>query len=573
MANVTGSSNSLSALQVAPDTILINTMLFVIASLAIILNTTEIHLIRKKWKKATDFEVLLLNLGIADFLSAIGFVLRASLGFTADIKKKQKTGVFYSFISIGILTFFCIVSTKLVTVIAIERLLAIKLPLKHRLWHISRKTMYKRIIAVWVVSLIVICLAFLSDYFIQNSKSQSVMVSLPLAYTLAAYLSLGACIIIVTYSWLQGAIFKRSEKSLNFDKKDYKMSPSTCRKAFRKEKATIIVCSLVSATFLTCNIPTIVALYRGKLNGASVILLCLNSVMNPLIYFFKGYVEKRYSKKKLAVNSNDSPSPKPNKSDSSSKSDNPSAESNGKLKQNDQQPGGSKDKGQISQMKSDSPLKMAGMSEEKHGDISKSNGYESGSSRSKGERSINKIDSSFEIEKVDKVENVDMSTIYGKGSESSKVNGDEILNAIDPKENNQQLESVKDRGEEQDESLSNKANLSIKMDTVNFDENDDSYVEDHQKSRSSKDKGADQGEIPKNKPNSFVGVETVKLSGNDDLCKVNCQYLEGSYVKGESFACTPDTAVKLNSVADTLNDTTLKTDMAKITNGHEDTHL
>eukprot|EP00112_Aurelia_sp_Birch-Aquarium-sp1_P015581 Seg3467.2 transcript_id=Seg3467.2/GoldUCD/mRNA.D3Y31 product="Type-1B angiotensin II receptor" protein_id=Seg3467.2/GoldUCD/D3Y31 len=536
MANVTGSSNASSALKFPPNTVLMHTLIFVIATLAILLNSKEIHLIRQKWKKATDFEVLLLNLAIADLLNAICSLLIASLGFAAyayeyAYAKVHPRSAFHAFITTGLLTFFCTVSTKLVTVIAIERLLAIKLPLKHRLWHISRKTMYKRIIAVWVVSLIVICLAFLSDYFIQNSKSQSVMVSLPLAYTLAAYLSLGACIIIVTYSWLQRAIFKRSEKSLNFDEKDCKTTLNTSRKAFRKEKATIIVCWLVSVTFLTCNIPTIVALYRGKLNGASVILLCLNSVMNPLIYFFKGYVEKRYSKKKEAVSSSDagvstkkleSPSPKPTKSDSSSKSENPSAGSNGKLKPNGQHSGSSKDKGQASQMKSDSPLKMADIYEEKHGDISKSNGYESGSSRGKGERSLNEIDSSFEIEKVDKVENVDMSTIYGKGSESSKVNGDEILNAIDPKENNQQLESVKDRGEEQDERLSNKANLSIKMDTVNFDENDDSYVGNHQESGSSKDKGEDQGEIPKNKPNSFVGVETVKLYGNDHSCKVNC---------------------------------------------------
>eukprot|EP00112_Aurelia_sp_Birch-Aquarium-sp1_P008486 Seg1936.4 transcript_id=Seg1936.4/GoldUCD/mRNA.D3Y31 product="Cephalotocin receptor 2" protein_id=Seg1936.4/GoldUCD/D3Y31 len=533
MANVTGSINSSSALELAPNSILMNTLLLVIGTLATILNSTEIHMIRLKQKKATDFEVLLLHLGIADLLNAISFILIAIRGFAVyayayAYAKEEPKSAFWSLISTGLLAFFCIVSTKLVIVIGIERLVAIKLPLKHRLWHTSRKTMYKRIVAVWVVSFIFIGSGFLWNYFIPKSKGQSGMVSHPPVYTLAAYLSLATCIIIATYSWLQRAVSKRSETILNFDKEDYQRRPNTSKKAFRKEKATVIVCWLVSGTFLLCNIPYIVGLYLGKMNVASAILLCLNSVMNPLIYFFKGYVEKRYSKKKLAVNSNDrrgateklkSPSPRPNKSDSSSKSESPSAESNGKLKQNGQKSGGSKDKGQTSQMKSDSPLKMADIYEKKHGDTSISNGYESGSSRGRDCFIF------LKSKKVNTVDNDDLSKIYGKGSESSKVNGDEILNAIDPKENNQQLESAECKGEEQGEGerLSNKVDLSVKLDTVNFDEKDDLYVENHQESGSSKDKGKDQGEIPQNKTNTFMSVETDNLTGNDNLCTVNCQ--------------------------------------------------
>ena len=640
MANAIGSSSSTSALQVAPNTILINVILFVIAAFAIILNLTEIHLIRKKWKKATDFEVLLMNLGIADFLSGIGFLVIASLATAAYAKKEPKSS-YYSFISMGVVTFFCIVSTKLVIVIGIERLLAIKLPLKHRLWHTNRKTMYRRIGAVWVVSLIVIGLAYLSDYYIQKSKGQSAMMSRSLAYALAAYLSLGSCIVIVTYTWLLQAVIKRSENSFNFDKKEYKKSPNICRKAFCKEKATVIVCSLVSGTFLVCNIPTIVALYSGKMSGTGVSLSSLNSVMNPLIYFFKGYVEKRYSKRRLRVSSNDtgssseSPSLKPKNSDSSSKSENLSTESNGKLKPNGQKSGALRDKGQTSQMESDSPSKMAVIYEEKHSDLSKSNGYESGSLRDRGEGSLNKIDSPDEkgnvngdistvlqkgqtsqmesdspskmvaiceekhgdlskcngnesgslsdrgegsLSKIDSPDekgnvNGDISTVFANRSENLRVSGDDILNMLHPKEDNQQIESAKYRGEEQGERIPEKLNLSVETDTVYLAGKHYLCVNGYQEPGSSNDKGEDQGEILRNKPDSFVGVETVNSIRNDDLCTMNCHNLEDSNAKGQGSVYTSHNAEKLNSAVNTLNDRKLETKVPKITDGHEDTHL
>ena len=577
MANVIGSSSSTSALKVAPNTIHLNVILLVIAVFAIILNLTEIHLIRKKWKKATDFEVLLLHLGIADFLTGIGFLVIASLGIAAYAKKEPKSN-YYSFISMGVVTFFCIVSTKFVIVIGIERLLAIKLPLKHRLWHTTRKTMYKRIGAVWVVSLIVISSAYLSDYFIQKSKGRSGPMSRFLAYALAAYLSLGACIVIVTYSWLLQAVVKRSEKSFNFDKKDYKKSPNICRKAFCKEKATVIVCWLVSGTFLVCNIPTIVALYSGEMSGAAVSLSSLNSVMNPLIYFFKGYVEKRYSKRRLTVSSSDtgsssemreSPSLKAKNSDLSSKSENPSTESNGKLKPNGQMSGGLRDRGQTSQMKSNSPSQMAVINEEKHDDLSKSNGHESGSLKDRGEGSRKKI--VFPDEKGNF--NGDISTVYANTSESSRVNDDDILNTLDPKEDNQQLESAKYKGEEQGERIPDKLNLSVEMDTASLAGKNYLCVNDYHESGSSNDKGEDQGEILPNKPDSFVGVETVDSIRKDDLYTMNGHDIEGSDVKGQSSVYTSDNAVKLSSVVDTLNGETFKNRMLKIMDGHEETHL
>ena len=362
MANTTGSSSSSSALLAAPNTITYMTITFIIAILAIILNSTEIHLIRQKWKKATDFEVLLLNLGIADLLSGIGF---AVLGSVRAVNYPTKpSSASHSLVAYGLLGFFCVASAKLVITIGIERLLAIKLPLKHRLWHTNRKTMYKTVIGVWIASFIFINSVIISGYLIQKSKGQNAVVSQNLGYAFAAYLTLCVCTVFVTYSWLTHLVIKRATNLLNFDKKEYKQSPKAIKIAVKKERATIIICRLVAVTFIVCNVPIVVALYRGKFDSVSISLANLNAVINPLIYFFKGYTEKWYAKKKLAVSMSDT-------GGSNDNLDSPSPKV----------------------FKSESSISMKEVNKVKQDNLSKQNGNGSSSSRDKGERPVNQFES------------------------------------------------------------------------------------------------------------------------------------------------------------------------------------
>eukprot|EP00112_Aurelia_sp_Birch-Aquarium-sp1_P008485 Seg1936.3 transcript_id=Seg1936.3/GoldUCD/mRNA.D3Y31 product="Platelet-activating factor receptor" protein_id=Seg1936.3/GoldUCD/D3Y31 len=529
MANITGSTSSPSTIQAASTTVFYITLTFTIAVLAIILNGIEIHMIRRKWKKATDFEVLLLNLGIADLLSGIGYVVIASLRAVAYATKSSSAG--HSLVLFGILAFFSSASVKLVFIIGFERLFAIKLPLKHRLWHTNRNTLYKRVIAVWIVTFIFIISAVLSDYLIRKSKGQKAIVSRNLGYALATYLTLGIFTVAVTYIWLSHIVIKRATKLLNFDKKDYKQSPKAIIKAVKNEKATIIICRLVAATFFVCNIPIVVALYRAKLDIVSVSLTNLNAVINPLIYFFKGYAERWYAKKKLAVSSSDT-------GGSNDNLDSPS----------------------LKETKSETSLGMKKLNQVKDDNLTKMNGKGSVSSNDEGERPMNQFDATH------KLGNENLSRPEDPESERPRSKHDERLNSL-PSSEEKEAETIagngdlcieydedsrssKDRGQEQCEVFIKKIDLFVDAEQVDLVGNSDLCVENDQESKSSKVRGEEQGEILANNIDLFVDVETVNVAQSGDLCTVRGPDFEGSNVKGECSLDKPDSTVRINSAND-----------------------
>ena len=557
MANVIEPSGSSSAMQASPNTIAYITITFIIAILAIILNSTEIYLIRKKWKKATDFEVLLLNLGIADLLSGIGYGVMASLSAVAYVTKSSRTREF-SLVAVSIMGFFCAASAKLVLIIGIERLLAIKLPLKHRLWHTNRKTMYKRILAMWTSSFIFINCAILSDHFIQKSKGQKAVMSRNLGYTLAAYLTLGICTVLVTYAWLSHLVIKRATNLLNFDKKDYKQSPKAIIMAVKKEKATIIICRLVAATYLACNVPIVVALYRGKFDSVSVSLANLNAVINPLIYFFKGFAEKWYAKKKLAVSTSDtggssdnldSPSPKVSKSESSS-----NMKEVNKVKQD-----------HLSKMngpglrclggKGDRPMNQFDAEHNTgNGKLSRLTDLEPERSRSNDEEHVYNLQSSEEKKAETTAGNSVLCVQTDQESRSSKGMGEDLrgtlLNKLDSDMNAEKVNLARnddlrteddhearrstDKGKYQDETILNKLNSAMNVETINLVESGDLCVENEHESRSSsQDKEEEQYEIIINKTDSFGDIEKVNFAGNGDLSVETNQESRSSEVRRE----------------------------------------
>ena len=253
--------------------------------------------------------MILLHLAIADLLSSIGNLITGI--FLAYFIIKKSINTVYIWFSFGLLGFFYTVSMKIVLVIGVERLLAIKVPLKHRLWHMNRKTLYKQIFAAWFVTALVIANAVLSDYFVQEArvqsstgqsgKSQSIIPSLAVGYALAGYMTFGVTAVLVCYLWLLHTILMRATQLLKFDKEDYRVNPKIMKRAMKKEKATIVVCWIVLVSFLACNVPMIVDMFSAKIGLWSVLLSNLNAVLNPLIYFFKGYIEKRHFRQTVVV--------------------------------------------------------------------------------------------------------------------------------------------------------------------------------------------------------------------------------------------------------------------------------
>ena len=265
-----------------------------VAVLASVLNILEIRVILRKFKKATDFELVLLNLAIADLVSGIDFAVISCL--TAHARRNSQNDIqvnsdmFFAFILFSTST-----STTFVIVIGLKRFFAVKLPLKHRMFHTDRRRFLYCLLGTWLFNFVITALAMVIDKFALRSNQLRVG-SEELGYFVASYLTLGSLFIIILYTWLGRLILVRSLKLLDFDKKDPTLNPKVIMRAMKKEKAKILVCTLVLASFLACNLPLIVQLYQASLDSLSAILIKLNTVLNPLVYFFKGYLEKRYAK-------------------------------------------------------------------------------------------------------------------------------------------------------------------------------------------------------------------------------------------------------------------------------------
>ena len=270
---------------------------YIIISVATVLNFIEIYLIARKWKQVTNFELVLLNLAVADVLNCIIYATISGVSHYVFINKlaNRAEHVFWVLV---VNVFSMTASTSFVIVIGVERFFAVKVPLKHRLWHTGKRKLLKCTSIVWGFDILVTA-AILSINFYINGKNHLLVLG-DISYYLAGYLTIGLILVSSLYIWLGHLILMRSMKLFEFDKKDFSINPKAIKHAMKKDRATILVCTLVVISLFTCNLPLIIDLYMKRITHTTSLLIKLNAIANPMIYFFKGYLEKYYGKMRLA---------------------------------------------------------------------------------------------------------------------------------------------------------------------------------------------------------------------------------------------------------------------------------
>jgi len=272
---------------------------YTLITIAILLNGIEIKLILRKIKRATDFEILLLNLAIADLFNS--FLLVSAIVITQQSSKaKEKirySGTFHWIM--GTLAFSVTASASFVAAIGIERFFAIKLPLQHRLWHTKRKRLVKCVLLTWLFDVIAMTSLSLTDYLRVRKNPNSI--SATVSYCAAGILTFGTVLVIVVYTWVLYMMILRSLKLFNFDQNELRIDKNKIKEAMKKEKSSIIICILVVVSFMVCNLPLVIDLFQLQITKASAIFLKVSGVLNPLIYFFKSYIERYYGKRKLVL--------------------------------------------------------------------------------------------------------------------------------------------------------------------------------------------------------------------------------------------------------------------------------
>ena len=259
---------------------------YTLITAVIVLNALEVLAMSKRWRKITDFELTLFNLAIADFITGAAFLSLNGMetyehNNNAHIKFKIKQGVtLLLFVSIQ-------VSVSFVMMIGIERLLAVRLPIKHRMFHLKRSRVHFAVALIWLFVISSCVIALLTD---KATNRFTTYTSMRLAFGYRVMLLLESAIILVLYSCLAFQVFKRKSELL-------KMNTHTA--TWKKERTTLVVCLLVVTSFLACTTPFAVTMHKKKLSMAENLALLSNSLINPLIYFFKIRIERNYKRSKI----------------------------------------------------------------------------------------------------------------------------------------------------------------------------------------------------------------------------------------------------------------------------------
>lgn len=271
---------------------------YAMSIIALVLNLIEIRFIVKVWKAVTDFELLLFNLAIADVLSSISFSILTGLAhYIYKSKAAYSIKSTHMYWVVTFHTHFVLASTSFVIIIGLERFFATKLPLKHRLWHTGKQRMLKCVSFTWCIDILITALSFSIDYAI--NKTEFTLASKSLSYWLASLLAFALTFLLILYVWLARLILIRSIKLFDFDKKELSINAKMIHRAMKKELATIKVCVLVLVCLIVSDLPLIIDFYMQRVTKVTTLLMKFNSVANPIIYFFKGYLERHYSRKNL----------------------------------------------------------------------------------------------------------------------------------------------------------------------------------------------------------------------------------------------------------------------------------
>ena len=166
--------------------------------------------------------------------------------------------------------------------------------------------MAKFMILTWVLNLsFTVIGGTLDEVFRKKGEQQTLFGSRTVTYFMSAYIIIATAAILCLYSWISYLVLLRHEKFDRSLKNADKMSKvKLFTKAIRREKATLVICVLVMVSFVSCNLPIAIRYLVGAKEGnPEVFLVMANSSLNPLIYFFKGYLEKEYANRKAATSS------------------------------------------------------------------------------------------------------------------------------------------------------------------------------------------------------------------------------------------------------------------------------
>ena len=261
-----------------------------VAAIAFILNITESALILKSRKRWKPFEKLLLSLSIADLIVATATIVYYSLALVGVTVKGRILSTDY-FIYVLILSENY--SVLHILIITVDRFMAVKYPIQHNM-RMQGQLPNIFIAAVWV------CVMIINGLFFLLAATAKGKVLLTFQVFSVMLILLGICFAIAYRHMFQVVIsqaIKRAAAHTEGNNAHCPIKEILFLEQCRKERTMLITCCLVLSSYILCiypaSIETVIAKDTSDISSISKVLLLTNSALNPLVYFFKGYRERR----------------------------------------------------------------------------------------------------------------------------------------------------------------------------------------------------------------------------------------------------------------------------------------
>lgn len=258
-----------------PNSVLI--VYIVLANVAITLNIVCIAAIALQKQKIKSFEILLIHLMITDIIVAVASMLLA-LALLLDLKEIGEYGLkVIAHIFVGT----SYEMTLVILFISVNRLFAVKYPLRHR-FHMTRKKTVTASVAMWLVFVVHLSV----NLIIQRLTKQSGNPFAVRILFIVIACSLAAIFIAVNLETLR-LILRRNTAPHGASRN----RPTTRS----RDRQLLLTTTLIIICFCICTAPRVYQFVMKRGEIGTVTALLANSIMNPILYFAVAEFQRRKS--------------------------------------------------------------------------------------------------------------------------------------------------------------------------------------------------------------------------------------------------------------------------------------
>ena len=257
----------------------------VICFLALVLNIAEAALIVTK-RQFKPFQRILLSLSCADILVALLYVIQKF--YEKDHGRKIYDSAIEHLISQPLELFAVMSSITNIILLGVDRLIAVRYPLKHRLW-MTKTRINLYIVAAWFGSIALSVLSNVNRFAEPDNKTPQAQITANRIFSGLLFSS--GFVITVIYVLIIARVVRQRKIASQMRKSGAEDRSN--------ETTVTITCVLVVVAFSLCSYPFAIAmLIHNKGPNLPFKTILLNALLDPLVYFFMGYVKRKLKKTK-----------------------------------------------------------------------------------------------------------------------------------------------------------------------------------------------------------------------------------------------------------------------------------